>query len=59
MVAQQNLQVMTLDHTAAYLNVEIKGPPVEMMLSQEVSEMLNEVDCSNRAFMRPSGKIYV
>jgi hypothetical protein len=54
-----HLKVMTLDHTAAYLNAEIKGPPVEMMLSQEASEMLCEVDSSNRAFMRPNSKIYV
>jgi Reverse transcriptase (RNA-dependent DNA polymerase) len=59
MAAHQNLQVITLDHTAAYLNAEIKGPPVEMMLSQEVSEMLCKLDPSNRVFVRPNGKIYV
>ena len=50
---------MTLDHTAAYLNAVIKGTPVEMMLSQEVTEMLCEIDPNNRQFVRPNGKIYV
>jgi hypothetical protein len=59
MAAQQNLRVMTLDHTAAYFNAEIKGPPVEMMLSQEITEMLCDLDPSNRVFVRPNGKIYV
>jgi hypothetical protein len=59
MAAHQDLKVITLDYTAAFLKAEIKGPPLEMMLSQEVSEMLYELDSSNRAFMRPNGKIYV
>ena len=51
--------VMTLDHTAAYLNAEMKGPDVEMMLNSEVSEMLCDLDNNYRRFVRPNGKIHV
>ena len=59
MAAHNNDHVMTLDHTAAYLNADMKGTPVEMMLSNEVSDMLCEIDPSNKQYMRNNGKIYV
>ena len=59
LAAHMNHHVMTLDHTAAYLNADMKGTPVEMMLSQEVTELLCDIDPNNRQFVRPNGKIYV
>jgi Reverse transcriptase (RNA-dependent DNA polymerase) len=59
MAAHQNLRVMTLDHTAAYLNADMKGPDVDMILNQEVTEMLCEVEPANRHFVRSNGKIIV
>ena len=52
-------RVMTLDHTAAYLNADMKGHVVEMMLSPEVSTMLCDIEPDSKQFMRSNGKIYV
>ena len=44
-----NHHLMTLDHTAAYLDADMKVTPVEMMLSQEVIELLcvPKFNCQN------------
>ena len=44
MAAHLGHRVMTLDHTAAYLNADMEGPVVEMMLSPEVSTMLCDIE---------------
>ena len=59
LAAHHNHHVMTLDHTAAYLNATMEGPIVEVMLSAEVSEMLCKINLSDRQYMRKNGKIYV
>ena len=50
---------MTLDHKAAYLNARMTGPPVEMMLSPEVAQILCELDSTNRRFLRRDKRIAV
>lgn len=57
--AHQGLYVMTLDHTAAYLNAEMKGPPLEMTLRPQVSTMLCDNDATNNQYVRDYGKIIV
>ena len=57
--AHYHHHVMTLDHTAAYLNAKMTGQIVDMMLSVEVTDMLCEVDPMNKQYVRPNGKIYV
>ena len=57
--AHYHHHVMTLDHTAAYLNAKMTGPIVDMMLSVEVTDMLCEIDPANKQYVRPNGKIYV
>ena len=57
--ARDRHHVMTLDHKAAYLNARITGPPVEMMLSPEVAQILCELDPTNRKFLRRDKKIAV
>jgi hypothetical protein len=51
--------VMTLDHKAAYLNATMSGPPVEMMLSAEVAEILCKLDPTNNKFLRRDRRIAV
>jgi hypothetical protein len=38
------MRVMTVDHKAAYLNADMQGPPVEMMLNSEVTDILCQID---------------
>jgi Reverse transcriptase (RNA-dependent DNA polymerase) len=51
--------VMTLDHKAAYLNATMSGPPVEMMLSAEVAEILCRLGPTNNKFLRRDRRIAV
>ena len=51
--------VMTLDHKAAYLNAQMKGAPVEMLLSPEVAEILCGIDLKYCQYLRPDKKIAV
>ena len=57
--SHHNEHVMTLDHTAAYLNADMKGPTVEMMLSPDVVKMLCDIDEKYKIFIRENGKIIV
>ena len=57
--AHRGYHVMTLDHKAAYLNAEMKGAPVNMMLTPEVSAMLCKMDRKYEAFVRHDRKIAV
>jgi hypothetical protein len=50
---------MSLDHKAAYLNASMKGPPVMMLLTAEVSALLCRIDSSHKKFLRTNGKIAV
>ena len=59
LAAREGHHVMTLDHKAAYLNARMEGPPVEMMLSPEVSEILCTIDSKYRRYIRKDGKIAV
>ena len=59
MAANEGTHVMTRDHTAAYLNAEMKGPPVYMLLNVEVSDMLCELAPDYKRFKRNDGKITV
>jgi hypothetical protein len=51
--------IMTLDHKAAYLNAEMRGPRVDMLLTPEVAEILCKLDLKYRRFLRPDKKIAV
>ena len=53
------ISVMALDHKAAYLNAEIKGPSLEMMLNSEVAGRLCEINPRNRQYKFCSGRITV
>jgi Reverse transcriptase (RNA-dependent DNA polymerase) len=59
LAAKEGKHVMTLDHKAAYLNATMEGPPVEMLISPEVVEILCEIDTSYKRFIRPDNKIAV
>ena len=59
LAAREGHHVMTLDHKAAYLNARMEGPPVEMMLSPEVSEILCSIDPKYNKYIRRDGKIAV
>ena len=48
---------MTLDHKAAYLNAEKQGPPAEIMLNSEITDILCEIYPSNRQYKLCSGWI--
>ena len=41
--AHQGLYIMTLDNTAAYLNAEIKGPPLETVRDVVEPRGINDV----------------
>jgi Reverse transcriptase (RNA-dependent DNA polymerase) len=57
--AHEGHHVMTLDHKAAYLNAEMRGPRVDMLLTPEVAEILCKLDPKHRRFLRPDRKIAV
>jgi hypothetical protein len=57
--AHEGHHVMTLDHKAAYLNAEMRGPRVDMLLTPEVAEILCKLDPKHRRFLRPDKKIAV
>ena len=59
LAAHEGHYIMTLDHKAAYLNAKMLGPPVEMMLSPEVAEILCGIDTKYLQFLRPDKKIAV
>ena len=50
---------MTLDHKAAYLNASMKGYPVHMLLTPEVTKMLCAMDRKYEKYVRPDSKIAV
>jgi hypothetical protein len=50
---------MTLDHKAAYLNAKMRGPPVDMLLTSEVAEILCRLDPCHKRFLCRDGKIAV
>jgi hypothetical protein len=57
--AHEGHHIMTLDHKAAYLNAEMRGPRVDMLLTPEVAEILCKLDPKYRRFLRPDKKIAV
>ena len=57
--ARDGSKIMTLDHTAAYLNATMKGPPVHMSLNAEVSSILCDLAPEYKQFLRHDGKIIV
>ena len=57
--AYQDRHILTLDHTAAYLNASMKGPEVIMLLTPDVTTLLIDIDESNRKYVRADGKIAV
>jgi hypothetical protein len=59
LAAKERRHVMTLDHKAAYLNASMHGPPVEMLISPEVAEILCDIDNSYRKYVRADKKIAV
>jgi Reverse transcriptase (RNA-dependent DNA polymerase) len=59
MAAHENHHVMTLDHKAAYLNAQMSGPQVYMLLTPEVAALMCKVDPKYREFLRTDGKITV
>ena len=59
LAAKEGRHVMTLDHKAAYLNASMEGPPVEMLISPEVVEILCDIDNSYRKYVRTDKKIAV
>ena len=59
LAAKEGKHVMTLDHKAAYLNADMKGPAVEMLISPEVAEILCDIDPKYQNFLRADKKIAV
>ena len=59
LAAKEGKHVMTLDHKAAYLNADMKGPAVEMLISPEVAEILCDIDPKYRSYIRADKKIAV
>ena len=50
---------MTVDFTAAYLNAEMKGDPVNMLLSPDITALLVEMDPSYKPYVRTDMKVAV
>ena len=50
---------MTLDHKGAYLNANIEGPPVVMLLDAGVVAVLCKMDSKYNKFVRKDSKIVV
>jgi hypothetical protein len=59
LAAKEGHHVMSLDHKAAYLNADMTGSPVEMLLSPEVAEILCGIDIKYGKYVRKDGKIAV
>jgi hypothetical protein len=59
LAANEGHHVMSLDHKAAYLNADMTGSPVEMLLSPEVAEILCGIDMMYGKYVRKDGKIAV
>ena len=59
LAAKSNSFVMTLDHKGAYLNADIEGPPVVMLLDAGVVAVLCKMDSKYNKFVRKDGKIVV
>jgi Reverse transcriptase (RNA-dependent DNA polymerase) len=59
LAAHDGHHIMSLDHKAAYLKAEMKGPRVEMLLTAEVAEILCRLDPDHKRFLRPDRKIAV
>lgn len=57
--ARDKHHVMTVDFKAAYLNADMKGDPVEMLLTPDVADILVELDPSYRQYVRTDKKIAV
>ena len=55
--AHEGHYVMTFDHKAAYLNAEMRWPPVDMLLTSEVAAILCKLDSSHKSVLRRNGKI--
>ena len=60
MAADNNDYIMGLDHSAAYLNAEMKGP-VDVLITMPtmVSEVLSKMDPKYTLYVRENGKIIV
>ena len=59
LAAKEGKHVMTLDHKAAYLNAAMDGPPVEMLISPDIAEILCDIDATYKKFVRADKKIAV
>ena len=59
LAAREGHHVMSLDHKAAYLNADMTGTPVEMLLSPEVAEILCGIDIKYEKYVRKDRKIAV
>ena len=51
--------IMTLDHKSAYLNAEMKGPRVEMLLTADIVDVLCLMDSSYIQYKRYNGTMMV
>lgn len=59
LAVNEKRHVMTLDHKAAYLNASMNGPPIEMLISPEIVEILCDIDNSYSKIARADKKIAV
>ena len=59
LAAHHHHHVMTIDFKAAYLNAEMKGTPVEMLLAPDIAEVLVGIDPSYATYVRSDKKIAV
>ena len=51
--------IMTLDHKSAYLNAEMKGPRVEMLLTADIVNILCSMDETYAQYKRYNGTLWM